>query len=183
MSRQGPQSQKVRPLNSCSETPSLSDPLSGMSSNLWIKITVSTGDTSGGRNAAPSCSLRGTLSWKVESKVKMRKGHIFTTAPVSFPETHSLTENTRLQDTPCLAAVFPLSGGSSCHVLGLKWGLKVPPWKGLVASFCQRQSPLMVDPLQFCGLFLSVLLLFTLATLDVRVITDRVTYIRDCQTL
>ena len=100
---------------------------------------------------------------------------------MSFPETHSLTENTRLQDTPCLPAVFPLSGGSSCHILGLKWGLKVPPWKGLVASFCQGQSPLMVDPLHFWSLFLSVLLLFTLATLDVKVITDRATYVRDCQ--
>lgn len=80
----------------------------------------------------------------------MRKGHIFTTAPVSFPRPHSLTEETPPPGHTVMLAMFPLSGGRSCHILGLKWGLKSLLGRvSSVASFCQpRQSPLMVDPLQ-----------------------------------
>lgn len=154
-----------------------------MSSNLWIKITVSTGDTSGGRNAAPLCSLRGTLSWKVESKVKMRKGHIY------YCTRGASQRRTASRRTPAsrthrgLPAVFPLSGGSSwSHILGLK--CKVSLLGRVSGLFLPAgRAHLMVTFTPPCGLFLSVLLFFILATLDGGSLQDRVTYIRDCQTL
>ena len=67
---------------------------------------------------------------------------------------------------------------------GAEMGVKSPSLEGSLGLFLPAAEPTDGGPSTILG-FVSILrdrlLIFILATLDVRVITDCVTYVRDCQ--